>query len=327
MHGSRRAPVRRGRAPRGRVLAVAIAASVGFGAVFVIALYAVAAVTHGASVSADPGTHSSTPNPHSSTPGAPSSTPSPRSSKPSPRSTPRARSSTQDTHSSNQPMAADSYAGSLLLDDTGAGLASWQSPSTCTASGFTPDADVTTDSAGDILLTTTGQENSCAALVSPSEYSSAVIEAEIDLPADPGQSGTAANWNSLWLTNAANWPEDGELDAVETDAPSGENGVTWHSGTIASNNTSSFTRSTRDGNLPIDGPNLTPGWHTIDIVYTKGFFAVYYDGSLYTSFSSSNVTGDPLAFYLTTDVYTQASNADASPATLKLRYLKIWAYQ
>ena len=43
--------------------------------------------------------------------------------------------------------------------------------------------------------------------------------------------------------------------------------------------------------LPASGPNLTPGWHTVDIVYTKGYFAVYYDGEQFTSYTSSNVTG------------------------------------
>lgn len=41
---------------------------------------------------------------------------------------------------------------------------------------------------------------------------------------------------------------------------------------------------------PIKGPNPTPGWHLVDIVYTKGSFAVYYDGYESTSYRSK-VTG------------------------------------
>ena len=78
------------------------------------------------------------------------------------------------------------------------------------------------------------------------------------------------------------------------------------------------------GKLPIDGPNLTPGWHIVDIVYTKGFFAVYYDGKEYTSSSNSIVTGAALNILLTTSVTpdnTQSSsrwrrspqNSDSSP--------------
>jgi len=226
---------------------------------------------------------------------------------------------------STTPMAEGSHAGSLVLNDTGADLASWRSSSTCTSNGYSADGAVTTGSGGDVLLTTTGQDDSCAALASPRAYSSAVIEAEIDLPPYPGRSDTLANWDAFWLTNPPRWPEDGELDAVETEPPSGVNGVSWHSGTGAG--TASYNVSTRARTLPVDGANLTPGWHIVDVVYTKGYFAVYYDGSLYTSFTSSNVTGDPLTIYFTTDVYPQAQNADSNPATLTVRYLKIWAYR
>jgi hypothetical protein len=210
-----------------------------------------------------------------------------------------------------------------VLNDTGADLASWQSPSTCTQKNYTADGAVTTDSAGDILLTTTGSENSCVALASPAAYSSVVIEAEIDLPALPGRSDTVANWDSFWLTDAATWPDDGELDAVET-WDNGVNAVSWHSGSGTSR--ASYNVSTDTETLPAEGANLTPGWHTVDVVYAKGFFAVYYDGSLYTSFTSSNVTGDPLTIYFTTDVYPHA-NADSTPASFKMRYLRIWSYK
>jgi hypothetical protein len=88
--------------------------------------------------------------------------------------------------------------------------------------------------------------------------------------------------------------------------------------------------------LPVEGADLTPGWHTVDIVYTKGFFAVYYDGHEYTSYTSSNVTGAPLSLYFTM-VNTPATsaieaqigsapiNSDSSPATYTLRYLKVWS--
>jgi len=44
--------------------------------------------------------------------------------------------------------------------------------------------------------------------------------------------------------------------------------------------------------LPVTSADLTPGWHTVDMVYAKGFFAVYYDGRLFTSYTSDNVTVD-----------------------------------
>jgi hypothetical protein len=323
MYGSRRARVRRPRMRRAHVVAVAAAT------VLVIAIYAIVAVSHraGATDRADT-THgaSLTPAADPTHPAAsPSASPRRRARRPARRST-----SSSTTPSSTTPTVS-SYEGSLLLSETGAGLASWQSPSTCTGHGWTADGTVTTGSGGNVLLTTTGNKDSCAALASPAAYSSAVIQAEIYFPASPGNPGIVANWDAFWLTDAARWPEAGELDAVETEPPSGVNAVSWHSGTGTSK--PSYNVSTADDGwsrgtpLPTSTGNLTPGWHTVDIVYTKGFFAVFYDGNLYTSFTNSNVTGDPLTIYLTTDVDPQSQNDDTSPVTIKVQYLKVWSYK
>ncbi len=236
------------------------------------------------------------------------------------------------------PLAGGSYAGSLLLSDTGSRLASWnQTAAFCPELPFqVTDGTVGADSSGAATLTVNGP-GSCAALGSPDSYSSAVIEAEIDFPALPGHPGTIANWTALWLTDDRAWPEDGELDAVETEPVNGVNAVSWHSGTSAAQ----FVAST-DGffpaRLPVRGPNLTPGWHTVDVVYTRGFFAVYYDGRQYTSYTSGHVTGDPLNIYITTTVTPDVSaarqeiggppvNSDSLPATLAVKYLRIWSYR
>jgi hypothetical protein len=236
------------------------------------------------------------------------------------------------------PLAGGSYAGSLLLDDAGSRLASWnQTSQTCPELPFpVTDGTVGTDARGDATLTVNGP-GSCAALVSPDSYASAVIEAEVDFPALPGHPGTIANWTALWLTDDGAWPENGELDAVETEPVNGVNAVSWHSGTVGA----LFVAST-DGfypaRLPVSAPNLTPGWHTVDVVYTRGFFAVYYDGRQYTSYTSDHVTGDPLNIYVTTTVTPDVSsaeqqiggppvNSDASPATVAVRYLRIWSYR
>jgi hypothetical protein len=231
------------------------------------------------------------------------------------------------------------YIGSLILDDTGAQLKSWnQTSSYCPQTPtLIANGTVGTDSSGDVTLTTSGTAGSCAALISPGAYSSNVIEAELYFPALPGKPGTIANWTSFWLTDAPAWPDDGELDAVEVEPVNATSAVSWHSGTASAPftaSTSSFARVT----LPTEGANVTPGWHTVDIVYTKGFFAVYYDGQEFTSYTSSNVTGDPLNIYFTI-VNTPATssvekaigsapiNSDKSPATYTVRYLKIWSFR
>jgi hypothetical protein len=234
---------------------------------------------------------------------------------------------------------AANYAGSLELSESGSQLTSWnQTSSFCSEQSWeVGNGTVSTDSSGDATETVNGSDGSCVALVSPQSYSSAVIEADIDFPAVPGSSGTIADWTSFWLTNGAAWPQDGELDAVEAEPVTGVNAVAWHSGSNG-NEFSASTDDFFDTKLPKNGPNLTPGWHTVDIVYTQGFMAVYYDGQEYTTYNSGNVTGDALNIYITTSVTPNISsvqqqlggppkNSDSSPATVAVKYLKVWSYK
>jgi hypothetical protein len=197
---------------------------------------------------------------------------------------------------------------------------------------------VGTDSSGDVTLTTTSTPGSCASLISPDAYSSDVFEADIYFPALPGQPNTIANWTSFWLTDNSAWPQDGELDATESEPVNGVNAVSWHSGPSSSAEFIASTDGYYSTTLPIDGTNLTPGWHTVDIVYTEGFFEVYYDGKEYTSYTSSNVTGDPLNVYFSTAVTPDISsiqdriggspvNSDTESPTFAVKYLRIWSYR
>jgi hypothetical protein len=237
------------------------------------------------------------------------------------------------------PLGGAEYAGSLILNDTGSRLTSWnQTPGYCTETSWEqPSGEVTVGSTGNAWLTVTGNTGSCVALISPGSYGSDVIEADIDFPALPGKPGTIADWTSFWLTDGAHWPADGELDAVEAEPVDGSNAVSWHGGTTSSE----FTAST-DGffpaKLPRTAANLTPGWHKVDVVYTRSFFAVYYDGRQYTTYSSANVTGSPLNIYLTTSVTPDIGsivhelggppvNSDSSPATVKVAYVRVWSYK
>jgi hypothetical protein len=229
------------------------------------------------------------------------------------------------------------YEGSLILDASGAQMATWnKTASYCPEnSGNIANGTVGTDSTGAVNLTTTGKAGSCVALISPGSYASDVIEADIYFPGLPGSAGTMANWTGFWLTDGATWPEGGELDGVEVEPVNAANAVTWHSGTT-SNEFSASTSGFSPVQLPVDGANLSPGWHVVDMVYTRGFFAVYYDGQEFTSYTSSNVTGSPLNVYVTmTNTPNTAAivdkigsppiNSDPSSATLSVRYLKVWS--
>ncbi|HEY7276847.1 MAG TPA: hypothetical protein VH594_12840 [Trebonia sp.] len=237
------------------------------------------------------------------------------------------------------PLGGADHAGSLLLNATGSQLTSWnQTSEFCTEQSWeVPNGTVSTDSTGTALLTVNGSDGSCVGLISPGAYSSAVIEADIDFPALPGNPNTIADWTSFWLTNGAAWPQDGELDAVEAEPVDGVNATAWHGGTTDNPLWLSTDGFAQDGTLPKNGPNLTPGWHVVDIVYTKGFFAVYYDGKEFTSLTSDDVTGAALNIYLTTSVTPNIDsiqqqlggppvNSSSSPATLGVKYVKVWSY-
>ena len=242
------------------------------------------------------------------------------------------------TASSPVPLAGSDHAKSLILNDTGAKLKSWnQTAALCSPNpGYLANGAVSTDASGDIKLTTTGQSGSCIGLISPGSYSSGVIEARVNFPALPGKPGTIANWTGLWLSGKT-WPNDGELDAVEVEPVDARNAVTWHSGTQAA----PFVASTSGyfpNKLPEKTANLKPGWHTVDIVYAKGYFAIYYDGKLFTSYTNSQITGHPLNIYVTMTNTPDNSwveqriggppiNSASSPSTLALRYLRIWSYR
>jgi hypothetical protein len=227
-----------------------------------------------------------------------------------------------------------------MLDASGYQLTSWNQTSSFCSENFwdVPDGTVSLDPSGDAVLATTGKPGSCAGLISPRAYSSAVIEAYVYFPPLPGKPDTIADWTSLWLTNQPAWPVDGELDAVEAEPVTGVNAAAWHWGTVESPQSISTGGVAQGGTLPADGPNLKPGWHVVDIVYTKGFFAVYYDGKKFTSLNSRTITGSPLNILITTSVTPdisqveqtiggRPSNSDGSPAGMAVKYVKIWSYK
>jgi hypothetical protein len=124
---------------------------------------------------------------------------------------------------------------------------------------------------------------------------------------------------------------------VETEPLTPVHAVTDHRGTRAKPLDMSTDGLAPDGKIPVTGPNLTPGWHVVDIVFTKGFFAVYYDGKQFASARSDAITGAPLNILLNSAVTPDTSdgrkaiggkpkNSDRSPASIEVKYLNVWAY-
>lgn len=241
----------------------------------------------------------------------------------------------------NVPMGGSQYAGSLVLNDNGSQLTSWnQTSEFCTSSSWeVPDGTVSTNSDGDATLSTTGTDGSCVGIFSPDGYASGVFEADINFPALPGNSNMIANWTTVWLTDqqAGTWPQVGELDAVEAEPDVGRSATSYHWGS-ADNLQTVSTDSGGEEQLPAESSNIGPGWHVVDIVWTSGFFAVYFDGNLYASYSSSVVTGAALQLAISSSVAPDNSqvenllggppiNSDSSPATIAVKYVKVWSYK
>jgi hypothetical protein len=236
------------------------------------------------------------------------------------------------------PLAGGSYAKTLVLNDGGAKIAAWnKSASYCTVSpDYKPTAKVGVSKTGSATLTTTGTAGSCGALISPAAYSSGVIEASIYFPPLPGKPNTIANWVGIWQAGAT-WPNDGELDATEVEPVDATNAVTYHSGTssaLFSASTSIYT-TTR---LPIKTANIKPGWNMVDIVFKKGFFAVYYNRHLYTTYTSSHIVGKPMNIYITNvntpnttwvrqQIGNKPINSSSKPASVQVKYLRVWSYK
>jgi hypothetical protein len=236
------------------------------------------------------------------------------------------------------PLAGGQHAKSLVLNDPGSKLKAWNKGSTyCTVSpDYVASAKAGTSKTGSVTLTTTGSAGSCGALISPGSYSSGVIEASIYFPPLPGKPNTIANWTGIWLAGQT-WPNDGELDATEVEPVDATNAVTYHSGT-SSSLFSASTSPFAPVRLPIKAGNVKPGWNMVDIVFREGFFAIYYNGHLYTSYTSSHVVGKPMNIYVTNVNTPNTSwvvqhigappiNSDKSPATVQVKYLRVWSYK
>jgi hypothetical protein len=236
------------------------------------------------------------------------------------------------------PVAGGQYAKSLILNDSGSKLAAWnKSASYCAVSpDYKPTAKVGVSASGAATLTTTGTAGSCGALISPGAYSSGVIEASIYFPAVPGKPNTIANWVGVW-TAGATWPNGGELDATEVEPVDATNAVTYHSGTTASLFSASTSPYTTV-KLPIKAANVKPGWNMVDIVFRSGFFAIYYNGHLYTSYTSSHVVGKPMNIYVTNvntpdttwvvqHIGNAPINSTKTPVSVQVKYLRVWSYK
>jgi hypothetical protein len=123
----------------------------------------------------------------------------------------------------------------------------------------------------------------------------------------------------------SNWPTAGEIDSVE--GGDGINAISYHyegSGGPASMSSCNDTNNCDSSATPLTteprNPEISPGWHTIDISYGGcgagcGAIDVWYDGLLYGTVSGTNVLDggsqdDPYWITYSTGSCDSANNGD-----------------
>jgi hypothetical protein len=232
--------------------------------------------------------------------------------------------------------------GNYVLTETftPAQLYTWRFP-TNSPGGFSCTTSQVQLYARVIALQTTGANGNCAVIQYPAGGStglfpttSGVIEAQIYLSAIPGQPTQIADWAAMWMYGE-NWPTDGEIDAVESSY--GVSAVTYHYGSSDPSSPSynlSYTtyRPLYPVNaagvyaqpLTVTGPNVHPGWNTVDIVFSTNEIQIYYNHMLYTTAEGSYITGKP-AYLVFDDVSGSGENTLGIPGYMLVRYVAVYS--
>lgn len=214
--------------------------------------------------------------------------------KPSPSATPSVTPPSGGTPAASAGSAPDGVPSSLV------GSKRWQyTGAQLSANGFQllnfagadcspgTNGSYSTDSSGDLILTSSGNDN-CAEARSTATYKAGIYEAKIYV--------TSA-WGAYWMSGA-NWPANGEIDAMEI--LSGSASITYHG---------------PDGASSTEFPSaVVPGWHTVDIVRQSGSVSVYWDGTKERTLSEATATNPENILFDVTD----------GPGTFKVAYAASW---
>lgn len=220
------------------------------------------------------------------------------------------------------PDVPRAYAGSIVLNETGAQIASdaaWQNNQDFTWGGGTITA-----SGNYLRLHSTGAVFGSGGVRSTTRFwKTGVFEFRVRLPAGPN--GKLADWPALWFSGRP-WPNEGEIDLLE--GLGGTDQVTYHYGTITSQH--SISTSWR---LPVYSPRPGPGWHTIDLVWAPSWARVYTDGRLLTILQGSWFTPGPEMMRLQMNSgqcpHTTSFCGDnpGSSASMYVAYVRVWRFR
>lgn len=145
------------------------------------------------------------------------------------------------------------------------------------------------------------------------------VEARMWLP--PG-TGTPENWAAFWV-NGKNWPEDGEIDVMETLGGGAATRWTYHYDSDTGAGTVHEQITAPKNNL-ISGA----GWHVFGTHWQSEKITFYYDGQDVGSVASADlaggakVTASPHYFIINHGI--DGNYAPKVPSTLKVDYVRHW---
>ncbi|HMR75510.1 MAG TPA: glycoside hydrolase family 16 protein, partial [Polyangiaceae bacterium] len=145
------------------------------------------------------------------------------------------------------------------------------------------------------------------------------VEARIWLP--PG-TGSAQNWAAFWV-NGKTWPQDGEIDIMETLGGGAATRWTYHydSDTGGGSTHSQITASPQ---------NLisASGWHVFGANWQPDKITFYYDGKDVGSVSSGDLQGGAKTasspHYIIINLGLNGNYPVKVPSTLKVDYVRHW---
>jgi hypothetical protein len=199
-----------------------------------------------------------------------------------------------------------SHVGKLLVNDTGADLASWPRL-------WRGNSGTMTHSNGVLDLSTSGANDNGYSIISPNTYTSGIFEARIFFPG--ASDGKIADWPAFWLSSASSdavsWPYGSETDLAEGLA--GDLCVVYH-----------YSRQGMPGATTPFPVTSAPGWHVITGAWTTGRWTVYYDGKLVRTISGSYVVNHPMNMILSAYM-GQYGHLPGEPSTVKVSYLRVWS--
>jgi hypothetical protein len=138
--------------------------------------------------------------------------------------------------------------------------------------------------------------------IAPSAGKPVYVEFKSTVPAS--SSGNIANWPALWL-DGQTWPQDGEIDVMEGLGGTAAYHIHYGSGS---------------GTAQGANANSSPGTHTYGVLWTTTGVTFVYDGAVVGTLSEALT--NPM--YLIMENSVDSGGPSATPATLDVRYVRVW---